>query len=309
MILIADSGATKTDWLLTDNHVSFLIKTQGINPFHQNEEKIEAIINDELIPQLMSYSKGSNELNDESTPSENAGRRNNKRIQAESECTNQITSVYFYGAGCLATHIGGISISLNKHFSQADIHINTDLLGAARALCGHKPGIACILGTGANSCLYDGQQIQKNISPLGYILGDEGSGAYLGKRFVSDCFKEQLPTFLRDGMLKEFNLTYTDIINKVYKEPQANRFLASLTPYIYKQKEVPEVHNLLIDCFETFFRRNVLPYHSDLPVAFTGSISWYFQEEVKEAAKNLGLTTASFIKNPIEGMAVYHEIN
>ena len=281
MIIIADSGATKTDWLLEDGTNSYIIKTEGINPFHQKDEKIEEIIADSLLPQLLIHCK----------------------------VTSKISAVFFYGAGCLPSHTEGIVHSLQKHFSQAKIEVNTDLLGAARALCGHEPGIACILGTGANSCLYDGENIQKNVSPLGYILGDEGSGAYLGKRFVGDCFKEQLPTFLRDGLLKELGLTYTDIINKVYKEPQANRFLASLTPYICKQKEVPEVHAFLIDCFETFFRRNILPYHTQLPLSFTGSISWFFQDEVKEAAQNLGLTTASFIKDPIEGMAKYHGVS
>ena len=297
MILIADSGATKTDWLLGQDSHTKLIKTEGINPFHQTDEKIESIIKDELLPQLTELKAN-----------------NHETVAADSHTatcnsTNSIESIFFYGAGCLPTHIGGIVRSLKKHFTSADIQVFTDLLGAARALCGHQPGIACILGTGANSCLYDGEQIQRNISPLGYILGDEGSGSYLGKRFIGDCFKEQLPSFLRDGLLNEFNLTYTDIINKVYKEPQANRFLASLTPYIYAHKEVPEVHSFLIDCFETFFRRNVLPYHADYPLSFTGSISWYFQDEVKEAAQNLGLKTSAFIKNPIEGMAAYHGIS
>ena len=295
MILIADSGATKTDWLLVNNHYSQLIKTEGINPFHQTEEKIESIIGKNLLASIIAFLK---EVNQQASKANN--------------CTVSLTDIkgiYFYGAGCLPTHTGGIERSLHKYFPQAEIEINTDLLGAARALCGHEPGIACILGTGANSCLYDGTQILKKTSPLGYILGDEGSGAYLGKRFVSDCFKEQLPAFLRDGLLEEFGLTYTDIINKVYKEPQANRFLASLTPYIYKQKEVPEVHAFLIDCFKTFFQRNVLPYHSELPMAFTGSISWYFQDEVREAASQLGLKAQTFLKNPIDGMAEYHTIH
>ena len=298
MIVIADSGATKTDWLIADNNHSQLMKTEGINPFHQTDEKIEGIISNALLPQLIS-------LNEETTtPAPEAPRFSCR----ETQTINSVSAVYFYGAGCLPSHINGILQSLQLHFPQADIHVHTDLLGAARALCGRQPGIACILGTGANSCLYDGEQIQKNISPLGYILGDEGSGAYLGKRFVSDCFKEQLPEFLKEGLLEEFNLTYTDIINKVYREPQANRFLASLTPYIYKHKGVPEVHQFLLDCFDSFFRRNVLPYHSYPPLSFTGSISWFFQDEVREAAEKLGLRATTFIKNPIEGMATYHGV-
>ena len=295
MILIADSGATKTDWLLADDRYSQLIKTEGINPFHQDQDKIEDIIGNNLLDQLAAYHTTYLEQQGKGTPATDFN-----------SFIHTIQSVYFYGAGCLPSHSGGIQHSLEQHFQRAQIQINTDLLGAARALCGHKPGIACILGTGANSCLYDGEQIEKNISPLGYILGDEGSGAYLGKRFVGDCFKEQLPSFLRDGLLKEFQLTYTDIINKVYKEPQANRFLASLTPYIYKQKEIPEVHAFLLECFETFFRRNVLPYHANYPISFTGSISWFFQDEVREAASHLGLRAEQFLREPIIGMAEYH---
>ena len=295
MILVADSGATKTDWMLVDGGKLHLLKTEGINPFHLTDDRIDRIIDDGLVARICELAID--------TPVET-----NHETCTDEAAVRSVDAVYFYGAGCLPSHIGGIERSLKKHFPKAEIEINTDLLGAARALCNHEPGIACILGTGANSCLYDGEKIQKNVSPLGYILGDEGSGAYLGKRFVSDCFKEQLPAWLRDGLLKEFNLTYTGIINKVYKEPQANRFLASLTPYIYKQRQVPEVHDFLIDCFETFFRRNILPYHSDLPISFTGSISWYFQEEVREAAKNLRLVTSTFIQNPIEGMVIYHKV-
>ena len=301
MILIADSGATKTDWLLADKDAAFLIKTEGINPFHQDSLQIESILKKDLMPQISEYLT---KIQVDNGPIASVGNANE-----HADSVNTILGrVYFYGAGCLPTHTSGIEQNLHQLFPKATIEINTDLLGAARALCGHQPGIACILGTGANSCLYNGKQIERNISPLGYILGDEGSGAYLGKRFLGDCFKEQLPTFLRNGLLDEFHLTYTDVINKVYREPQANRFLANLTPYIYKQKEVPEVHTFLIDCFETFFRRNVLPYHSELAISFTGSISWFFQEEVKEAAKNLGLQTGTFLRNPIEGMASFHKV-
>ena len=277
MIIIADSGATKTDWLVSFNNRTEIIKTEGINPINQSDSQIEQTIKQELVSQLL-------------------------------DPTDTCTAIYFYGSGCLPTHTEGIFHILTEAFTKATIKIETDLLGAARALCGHNQGIACILGTGANSCLYNGKDIEKNISPLGYILGDEGSGAYLGKRFIGDCLKEQLPTSFKEGFLKEYNLSVIDIINKVYKEPQANRFLASITPYIYKERKTPEIHSFLIDCFETFFRRNVLPYHSDLPVSFTGSISWFFQEEVKEAAQNLGLRTNKFLKNPIEGMAIYHNI-
>ena len=197
MILIADSGSTKTDWCIGS---SFTIQTKGINPFHQSEEVIQQILTNELLPQM---------------PEEVL-----------------IDAIYFYGAGCTPEKSPIIQRTLSHCFPQCTIEVNSDLLGAARALCGKSPGIACILGTGSNSCFYDGQQITSNVSPLGYILGDEGSGAVLGKRLVGDCLKKQLPEHICHSFLDTFGLTPAQIIEKVYRQPQANRFLASLTPFL-----------------------------------------------------------------------------
>ena len=277
MILIADSGATKTDWCfgatLSDRQT---IHTEGINPFHMDQTYMEEIIRHQLIPQLPA--------------------------SFQPECT----AIHFYGAGCLPERTGGIVHILEHWFPHASVQVSTDLLGAARALCQREPGIACILGTGSNSCLYDGTQIIDNISPLGYILGDEGSGAYLGKRFVGDCLKRQLPGFLAEGLMERYGLTLPDLLEKVYRQPQANRFLASLTPYIYEQREVPEVKEFLKDCFREFFKRNVLLYKQTWPVSFVGSIAWYFQQEIQESAKELQLPIGRFVKNPIDELSVYH---
>jgi glucosamine kinase len=156
--------------------------------------------------------------------------------------------------------------------------------------------------------LYDGQRITHNTPPLGYILGDEGSGAYLGKRFVGDCIKQQLPSDLLEGLLKEYNLTIPDILDKVYRQPQGNRFLASLTPYIYKHKHQPEVREFLIECFSEFFRRNILSYpeHNRIPVSFVGSIAWFFQHELKETARKFNLHTGIFIQSPIQELKGFH---
>lgn len=277
MILIADSGATKTDWCfgvtLSDRQT---IHTEGINPFHMDQTCMEEIIRHQLIPQLPA--------------------------SFQPECT----AIHFYGAGCLPERTGGIVHILEHLFPHASVQVSSDLLGAARSLCQREPGIACILGTGSNSCLYDGTQIIGNISPLGYILGDEGSGAYLGKRFVGDCLKQQLPAFLAEGLMERYGLTRADILDKVYRQPQANRFLASLTPYIYEQREVPEVKEFLKDCFTAFFKRNVLLYKRTWPVSFVGSIAWYFQEEIRESASELHLAIGRFIKSPIDELAAYH---
>lgn len=278
MILIADSGATKTDWLIEDMNLSTIVKTEGINPFHQNEDYIRETINNSLLPQLETIS--------------------------EKSC---VTEIYFYGAGCLPQPAEKIINILQAFFTETKIHAYTDLLGAARALCGRNPGIACILGTGSNSCMYDGEKIVDNVSPLGYILGDEGSGAYLGKRFIGDCMKGQLPASIKEDFLDNSNLTIKDILEKVYRQPQANRFLASITPYIYKVKEEASVKTFLHECFTDFFKRNIMGYDTTLEISFTGSVAWYFQEEIKEAAEQLNLKTGKFIKEPIWGLKEYHK--
>lgn len=276
MILIADSGATKTDWCLGEKTTDArVIQTQGINPFHQSAEHIYKVLTEELLPQLGEE--------------------------------KHITHIHFYGAGCTPEKSVIVKEQLQALFLDADIDVQSDLLGAARSLCGKEQGIACILGTGSNSCLYDGEKIIANVSPLGYILGDEGSGAVLGKRLVGDCLKHQLPEHICQAFLNETGLTPADIINKVYRQPQANRFLASLTPFLSAHREEPEIHDLLIDCFTEFFKRNVMQYaYEGTEVHFTGSIARYFQEEVKEAAESLGIRTGKFIKSPIHGLINYH---
>lgn len=276
MLLLADSGATKTDWYFGNNPTEGqTIQTEGINPFHQSSAMIRDIMERQLLPSL------------------NASPASCNRI-------------FFYGAGCTPSKSKDVVRILQDFFPDALVAVKSDLLGAARSACKDHAGIACILGTGSNSCLYDGQEIIKNISPLGYILGDEGSGAYLGKRFIADCLKGQLPETLRDGLLKEYGLTTADILDKVYRQPQANRFLAGFTPYIYKHKTEREVHCFLTDCFREFFRRNVLPYQSSLPASFVGSIAWFFREEIEEAAHDMNISTGLFVKSPIEGLKTYH---
>lgn len=276
MILIADSGATKTDWCYDAIGGTYMqVQTEGINPFHQSAEYIRHILEDQLVPR----------------------------------CTvlaDTCTGIFFYGAGCLPSVSAPVTEALQDLFPKAHIEVETDLLGAARALCQHRPGIACILGTGSNSCLYDGERITQNISPLGYILGDEGSGAYLGKHFVADCLKSQLPLKLRDALLDTLRLDPQGIIERVYRHPQANRFLASLAPFIHAHKNDPEVHTFLLQHFGEFFRRNVLLYSRRLPVSFVGSIAWHFRAEIEEAATCCGLCTGTFLQNPIKKLVEYH---
>ena len=282
MILIADSGSTKTDWCLCNNGTILQsIQTQGINPYHQSEEAIEEVLNKELKSQLMQ----------------------NSELEVRSSY-----SVIFYGAGCAnETANNRVKEAIQKVLGVDDITIHSDLLGAARALCGHEEGIACVLGTGSNSCLYNGKEIIANIPPLGYILGDEGSSAVLGRRLVGDCLKNQLPEALRQEFLSEYQLTQEIILEKVYRQPLANRFLASLTPFLSKHRDVPEVHRLLVESFVAFFVRNVKQYRRPwLPIHCIGSIASAFSNEVKEAAESLGMELGTIQQSPMAGLIKYH---
>lgn len=278
MYLIADSGSTKTDWCLCNQGTVLQnIQTQGINPYHQSEEAIETVLREELLPQL-SLQKGTR------------------------------LSITFYGSGCANdTACNRIKEALTKVLDTKDVTIHSDLLGAARSLCGHQEGIACVLGTGSNSCLYNGKEIIANTPPLGYILGDEGSSAVLGRHLVGNCLKNQLPEALRDEFLTEYELTQEIILEKVYRQPLANRFLASLTPFLSKHKEVPEIHQLLVDSFTDFFVRNVKQYRRPwLPIHFVGSIANVFSAELKEAAESLGMELGTIMRSPMEGLIKYH---
>ncbi|MDE6689371.1 MAG: ATPase, partial [Prevotella sp.] len=230
--LIADSGSTKTDWALG----TVRVRTQGINPFHQDATAIRAVLRDELTPQL--------------------------------EAT-EIRRVAFYGSGVRPELEEKMVSILREFFPQAvEIEAHGDLLGAARALCGHEAGIACILGTGANSCLYDGKQIIGNIPPLGYILGDEGSGAVLGRNFLNALYKNRLSSSIREEFEATQAVKMADVIERVYRQPMANRWLASLSVFIHRHLCEPEVEALVMDNFRDFIVRNIVPYHRpDLPVS------------------------------------------
>lgn len=279
MFLIADSGSTKTDWCLCKKGTALNnLQTQGINPYHQSEEAIEGVIREELLPQIPQTVEIS-KLN-----------------------------IIFYGSGCAnETACKRVQDAIHKVLGTNSITIHSDLLGAARALCGHEEGIACVLGTGSNSCLYNGKEIIANIPPLGYILGDEGSSAVLGRRLVGDCLKNQLPEVLRNEFLTEYGLTQEIILEKVYRQPLANRFLASLTPFLSKHREAPEIHKLLVESFTDFFVRNVKQYRRPwLPIHFVGSIAHAFAAELKEAAESLGMELGTILQSPMEGLVKYY---
>lgn len=276
MILIADSGSTKTNWSLSDSTGEFKrIHTQGINPYFQTNEEILHVIKCELLPAIESL---------------------------------DISAIYFYGAGCRNEEKSNkIATILQEVIGVQYVEVNSDLLAAARAVCGNQSGIACILGTGSNSCYYNGQEIVSHVPPLGFILGDEGSGAALGKQFIGDCLKNLLPSDIQDAFYQETGYTPTEIIEYVYRAPFPNRFLASLTPFIASQCENSFVRELVKSSFESFFIRNVMQYdyicHN---VHLVGSVAFYFSAIIKEVADSCNIKLGKIVQDPLDGLLIYH---
>ena len=278
MILIADSGSTKTDWCVVENGQPIQqISTKGINPFFQSEEEISNEIATSLLPQLK---------------------------------TNALDAVYFYGAGCgFPDKISMVHRAITKHLQiKREVEVNTDMLAVAHGLCQHEAGIACIMGTGSNSCYYDGKQIVSNVSPLGFILGDEGSGAVLGKLLVGDILKNQMTPELKEKFLKQFGLTPADIIDHVYRKPFPNRFLASLSPFLAQNIDEPCIHALVLGSFKSFLKRNVMQYENfrNSKVHFIGSVAFYYKTILAEAAQEMNIQLGTIIKSPMEGLIKYH---
>lgn len=285
MKLIADSGSTKTDWSVTSgNNVALSVKTQGINPFHQPEKVISDILSSELLPQI-------------------------------EPVVSSISEIHFYGSGCNEANAVVMQALLSRVFSDdvsasgdgVRVFVYSDLLAAARAVCGTSPGIACIMGTGVNSCLYDGTGIVSNTRPLGYILGDEGSGAVLGKLFLNALYKGFLPQSMVGEFEQWIGMSYQDIITRVYREPMANRFLAGIAPFIHDRLDIPAVRGIVVDNFRNFFRRNVVQYGAaSLPVGAVGSIAYFFRDELREAASLEGFTLSRVLRSPMDGLVAYH---
>lgn len=275
MILIADSGSTKTDWALLDGEqVVAQLQSAGCNPYFLNPEEMREI-----------FSRVREDL---SSP--------------------HVTEIWFYGAGCTpGEKTDSVARALSSVFGpDCTVNAASDMLGAARALCGRTEGIACILGTGSNSCFYDGTTITANVSPLGFILGDEGSGANLGKLFVGSVLKDQI----NEQIKSEFVETYgpvADIIDRVYRKPLPNRWLASLAPFILSHIECPQVYSLVKDAFSAFFQRNIANYHRpDALVNFTGSIAHYYQDVIRDSARENNIKVGQITKSPLVGLIAYH---
>jgi len=276
-ILIADSGSTKTHWsLLSDGREKTRIRTQGINPFYQSKEEIEQELQLSLLPQLPQDAL--------------------------------VDEVHFFGAGCTPEKSPILADALKNCLHLAgEVEVCSDMIGAARALCGRQPGIACILGTGSNSCYYDGEKVVENVPPLGFILGDEGSGAVLGKLLVGDLLKNQLGPALKEKFLQRFNLTMPEIIDRVYRKPLPNRFLASLQPFLEENLHEEAIFFLVMESFSHFIARNVMQYdYQHLPIHFTGSIAYVYKDVLEKAADLTGIQISSITQSPLEGLIKYY---
>lgn len=274
--LIADSGSTKVDWraLMPDGTVKS-IHTEGINPVFQTSEHIVELFRTKLLPEL----------------GENVG------------------DVFFYGAGVLSDDIRQtLSDCFKAVFPKAVCHAASDVLAAARALCGHSAGIACIMGTGSNTCFYDGKQVVRNVRAGGFILGDEASGGVLGRKLVSDFIKGLLPKEIEDEFVRRYNLDYPKIVEKVYKQPLPSRFLASFSPFINEFRSHPHIDNLLRSSFGEFFTRNIYSYdYRKYEVNLVGSIAYYYEDILKDVAVQKGVRIGKILKTPIEGLVEYHK--
>jgi len=277
MILIADSGSTKTDWRLMkgDKEIS-RTQTKGFNPYYQNIGEMASEIESALLPNIE---------------------------------TSAIEIIYFYGAGCsTAERQKKVSDALYPFFSKSKIAVHSDLLGAARALSGRKPGIVCILGTGSGSCRYDGEKIIENIPSLGFILGDEGSGAWLGKKMVTDFLRGHMPEHCMEIIRKELLIDKEIILEQVNHKPMPSRYLAGFAKFISEHIDQTYFYKLMFDSFTAFAENYIVRYqdYAKFKCHFVGSIAWYNQDILENVAKYNGFTIGNIIKSPIDGLTNYH---
>ena len=277
MILVADSGSTNTNWVIIEgNKIISSFITNGFNPYFTKSE--------EIYKEL--------------------------KIKTPKDINvNSISDIYFYGSGCSSPELNSIILNgLNQFFPDSDIEINHDLLAAARALFMQDSGIVIILGTGANTCLFDGEKIVKNIPSLGYILGDEGGGDYLGKLFITEFLYGNLPENIHHDFLKKYELTNDQIMHKVYKEPNPNRFLASFGEFILEHSKDENMNTLVKKSFTDLFLNHITKYenYNNFKIRVTGSIGFYFQNQLKEVAKEFNAHIDLIEKNPITRLTQYH---
>lgn len=274
--LIADSGATKCEWRLVNNDTTSSVFTSGISPYFLNKEQIVDLLQKELLPNLEDIA---------------------------------VNEIFFYGTGLgNPNNISIILKALKKLFKDAKVKADTDLLGAARALCGSEKGVACILGTGSNSCYYNGKKIMKNCRSLGYILGDEGSGAYLGKKVIQYYLCNTFDEDLKSLFNAKYKTTHIEVLDNVYKNPFPNRYLASFAIFLSENRGHYMIENILEDGLNDFFFHQLYKYTESwtLPINFAGSVAYAFKDILQELCTGYQLELGVVVKNPMEGLVKYH---
>lgn len=285
MILIADSGSTKTDWRLIDrNNKEYRFNTIGFNPFFQDSTMIANELKQLLGPEVSTIT----------------------------QTNKEDLSIYFYGAGCSSNEKCEIvKKALITVFPEASVEVDHDLLAAARSLLGKNEGIAAILGTGSNSCHYDGKEIVSNVTSLGYILGDEGSGAFIGKHFIQDYLNKDLPANIAEHFYETCNLSSENILDAVYKQPMPSRFLASFSKFINQHKNETYFVDLIEYNFEQFFIKHICKYekYQELELSCVGSVAYYYSDILNSVAKRKNVTLGKIIESPITNLTSYHLIN
>ena len=277
MFFVVESGSTKSDWVLLDskNNQTFY-STMGFNPYFHSADLIE------------------NEL---------------KRNEEIFRLSDQVKGVYFYGAGCSSSQMNEIvADGLRRIFTQAEVLVEHDLLACAYATYRGVPVISCIIGTGSNSCYFDGENLSEEVPALGYILGDEGSGSYFGKQLLTGFLYHKLTLAIEKDFIETYGLDKDAIVDKVYREPNANVFIASFMPFIHKHKSNPYIREMLVEGFKRFFDVHVTcyPAYKTTEINFVGSISSLFEEELKDAAGSFGLTIGAIIRRPVDSLVNYH---
>jgi glucosamine kinase len=278
IVLIADSGSTKCEWRLLSAQKKKKILTTGISPYFLNAEEIVLLLQKELVPKIKNMA---------------------------------IDKIYFYGTGLKDNaNKKFIHSILKKVFPAAETEVQTDLLGAARALSQNEKGICCILGTGSNSCYYNGKKIMKNSPGLGYVLGDEGSGAYLGRKviqyFLYNTFDEELELSFN----KKYNITADEILMHVYSQPQPNRYLASFAMFLAENRGHYMIENIIEDCLNDFFFTHLVKYRESwlYPIHFTGSIAYGFKDVLKSLCHSYEMEAGTILQQPMDGLAKYHAL-
>jgi len=274
--LIADSGSTKAEWCLLDGKKKRTFVTEGLSPYFLSGDQIQKILEEKLRAKM-------------------------KNIEPD--------EIFFYGTGCSnPDNVKLVKKAIQKVFTQSAVAVDHDLMGAAKALCGNEKGIACILGTGSNSCYYNGKKIIKNSPGLGYVLGDEGSGAYLGKKVIQYFLYNTFDADLMDRFVAKFQVSSYDILDAVYKKPLPNRYLASYAIFLAENRGHYMVENIIEDGFNDFFFNHVYKYRESwtLPVNFIGSVAYGFKDVLKDMCNTYELQLGKVLQKPMDGLVKFH---